>query len=522
MPANASRAPFTHRKTPLLDARSQQDWDRLRGHDGRGHMKRHSRESGNPDSRTQGNFRLPPRLSSSESGVVLITTLLLMVLLLFISASGLALSRTDIMIARNLLSGVQTLWIARAGTEVGKNWLEQHRVPSMLPIIIGPASFASGTYSVEVAALGNGSYRLTSTGHGPEGSRRVIEEVVRVPDFVPTGVVTNDGDGLHPDFDDLSGGAGRRIPGFSIDARNHAPDGSLSPDCPASILFATTQATAQTDLLTATATLKREIVTRANAFCLASGGSTAGGICTPGLSWVRGTAALPRFRTDPCVGTDSTCFVNLDLAQAALRATALPPTSYLPVVPQNRGPMTPAPTTTAPLVKLLTTSEQTRLRTALDEITQRIAVLPNESTLHITTSITSGAHAYGTPDMPKVTLVEDGTGALEISGGATVNGVGILVVPRVVQLKNATLNWLGIILIVGDGDLRVEHAAACGQITGAVVIRDDATLDRKFDLDLVGATALCSPFAVNYSCEATTRALALLAQTVSWTEKFDG
>lgn len=461
-------------------------------------------------------------VNSSEAGVVLLTTLVLMVLLLFVGIGGLALSRTDVMIARNLLSGVQTLWVARAGTAVGRNWLEASFSPVTLPVTIGPVAFANGTYTVEVAALGNGLYRFTSTGRGQEGSRRVIEETVRIPDFIPNGAVTNDGDGLHPDFDDHGSGAGRRIPSFSIDARNHAADGSLSSDCPATVPFATTQASAQADLLVALATLKREIVTRANTFCLASGGSTTDGTCTPGLAWVRGTATLPRFRTDPCADTDSTCFVNLDLAQAALRATALPPTSYLPTAPQNRGPMTPSPTTAAPLVKLLTTSEQTRLRVALDEVAQRIASLPSARTLHITTSITSGTHTYGTPDVPKVTLIEDGAGALEISGGAIVNGVGILLVPRIVQLRNATLNWRGVVVIVGDGDLRAEHAAACGQITGSVVIRDDAALDRKFDLDLVEATILCSPFAVNYSCEATTRALALLAQTVSWTEKFDG
>jgi hypothetical protein len=173
-------------------------------------------------------------------------------------------------------------------------------------------------------------------------------------------------------------------------------------------------------------------------------------------------------------------------------------------------------------VKLLTGSEQTRLQTAVDEITQRVAALPSANTLQISASITSGTHTYGTLEVPKVTVVEDGSGALEVSGGATVNGVGILLVPRVVQLRNATLNWRGMVVIVDDGDLRIGNAAACGQITGSVVIRDDAALDRKFDLDLVEATAGCSAFAVNYSCEATTRALALLAQTVSWTEKFDG
>ena len=485
-------------------------------------MRRYSHKSENPDSRVRRGFGITFCLFYSEAGVVLITTLILMVLLLFISVGGLALSRTDVMIARNLLSGVQTLWIARAGTAVGRNWLESTFSPVTLPISIGPTLFANGTYTVEVANLSSSLYRLTSIGRGPEGSRRVIEEIVHVPDFVPTGVITSDGDGLHPDFDDHGSGTGRRIPSFSIDARNHASDGSLSSDCPAIVPFATTQAAAQADLLATIATLKREIVTRANAFCFASGGSTSEGICTPGLSWVRGTAALPRFQTGLCVDTDPTCFVNLDLAQAVLRATALPPTFHLPAAPQNRGPLTPSPTTTAPVVKLLTADEQTRLRTALDEITQRVASLPSASTPHITASITSGTHTYGTPDMPKVTLIEDDTEALEINGEATVNGVGILLVPRVVHLRNATLNWRGIVFIVGDGDLRVEDAGACGQITGSVVIRDDATLDRKFDLDRVEATGLCSPFAVNYSCEATTRALALLAQTVSWTEKFDG
>lgn len=460
--------------------------------------------------------------NSSESGVVLLTTLLLMVLLLCIGVSGLTLSRTDVMIARNLLSGVQTLWVARAGTEAGKDWLEADFSPSLLPLTIGPTPLANGTYTVEVVAVGNGAYRLTSTGRGLEGSHRVIEELVRIPDFAPLGVITNEGDGLRPDFDDHGSGTGRRIPSFSVDARNHGLDGLLSSECPAVVPFATTQAAAQTDILAALSTLKREVVLRANTFCLATGGSTADGTCTPGLSWVRGTTALPRFHTDTCVAADPTCFVNLDLAHAALRAAAFPPTSYLPAPPQNRGPFTPTATPTTPIVKLLTASEQTRLRTTLDEIVQRIAALPSTSMLHITTSITSGTHSYGASNAPKVTVIEDAVSALEISGGATVNGTGILLVPRVVQLRNATLNWQGLILIVGDGDLRVEETTACGQILGAVVIRDDAVLDRKFDLDLVTETGSCSAFAVNYSCEATTRALALLAQTVSWTEKFDG
>ena len=101
----------------------------------------------------------------------------------------------------------------------------------------------------------------------------MIEEIVQVPDFVPTGVVTNDGDGLHPDFDDHGSGTGRRIPSFSVDARNHDSDGSLSSDCPAAVPFAQPKPLRKRTSGCHT-TLQREIVTRANTFCLASGSST--------------------------------------------------------------------------------------------------------------------------------------------------------------------------------------------------------------------------------------------------------
>jgi len=458
----------------------------------------------------------------SEAGVVLITTLFLMTLLLVIAAAGLALSRTDLMIARNLLSGTQALWLARSGTEMGKNWLETNLTTSPLPITLGPAVLANGTYTVEVAALGSGVYQLTATGLGPEGSRRVVEERVRLPDFSPSGVITNEGDGLHPDFDDRRGGIGRRIPDFTIDGRNHTPDGTLSVLCPALASFATTQIAAQNDIIAAANMLRHELVTRANTFCLADGSSTGAGVCTPGLSWIRGVGALPRFTSDPCVATASACYLNLDLSAAALRATALPPGLNLPSPPQNRGPMAPTVTGSMPFVRTLTTPEQTRLHTALDDMERRGGELPPEKTLRITASLTSGTHTYGTTATPKVTQIEDGTGALEISGGAIINGVGILLIPRILQLRNATLNWQGIILITGDGDLRVEDPAACGQILGAVIIRDDPAPDRKFDLDLVERNGSCSPLAVNYSCEAVTRALTILMQTVSWIEKFNG
>jgi len=161
-----------------------------------------------------------------------------------------------------------------------------------------------------------------------------------------------------------------------------------------------------------------------------------------------------------------------------------------------------------------------RLHTAVDDILQRTAELPENKVLHLSHSLGGGSYTYGTWDEPKVTQVEDGADALDMSDGAEVNGAGVLIIPRVVRLRNVRFNWQGIVLVVGDGDLRVEEAHACGHILGAVVVRDDDAPDRKLDLDLVQQGGGCPPLAVNYSCETVSRALTLLMKTVSWTEKF--
>ncbi len=455
-------------------------------------------------------------VSQSVAGIILMTTLFLLALLMLVGISGLVLSRTDLLISRNLLTGTQALWAARAGAEIGKNWLEMNLPTTLLPVTLGPAPVADGTYTVTIVALGGGLYRVTAVGLGPEQSRRVVTETVQLPEFSPLGAITSVGDGLHPDFDDTSGGIGRRIPDFSLDGRDHTPEGALSALCPAIAPFAVTQASAQSDLISAVETLKREVVVRANSFCLADG-SDAAGPCTPGLSWVRGPGALPRFTSGPCVASDPACFLNLDLAAAALRAVAHPADVHLPSPPNDRGPFTPG-SILQPFVRLLNPTEQTRLQRALADIINRIAELPEDKLLRITTSLTSGTHTYGTFVQPRVTQVEDGSGPLEVSSGAILNGAGVLLVPRVLRLMNATLNWVGIVFITDDGDLRVEDPAACGQVLGAVIIRDDAALDRKFDLDQVQATQSCPPFAVNYSCEAVTRALTVLMRTIAWTE----
>jgi hypothetical protein len=267
-------------------------------------------------------------------------------------------------------------------------------------------------------------------------------------------------------------------------------------------------------------TLKQQIVTRANSFCQADGSNLAGS-CTPGLSWIRGTGVTPRFLTGSCVATNPACFLNLDLSAAALRATGFPVSVHLPIMPEDRGPFAPIPGATS-LVLLLNATERGRLQTAIDDILQQTAELPENKVLHISHSLSGGSFTYGTWNEPKVTQVEDGADALDVSDGAKVNGAGVLIIPRVVRLKNVTFNWQGIVLVAGDGDLQIEEANVCGHVLGAVVVRDDATPDRKLDLDLVRRGNGCPPFAVNYSCEAVSRALTLFMRTVSWTEKFGG
>ena len=452
---------------------------------------------------------------AQQRGFIFISTLLLLSLLIPLSLSAITRLQTDLHISRNLLSSLQAFWIARAGLAVGKDWLENSGPQTAFPVSLGPQPFADGSYSVSIDRLGGGRYRVSALGQGADAARRRVEEIVHIPDFTPAGVVTSEGDGLHPDFDDNSSGTGRRIPDFSLDGRNHAASGGLLASCPAISPFATTRSSAHSDLSAALSSLKRGIVERANSFCQADGGSA----CTPGLLWVRGADSLPRFRTDACeAATDPSCFLNLNLSAPALRATGLPPALHTPLPPHDHGPFAPGP---APLVHPLSPPQRNHTRKALLDIVDRLPDLPAEKLLFLRSSLLAGTHTYGTPEAPKVTWIEDGEGPLDLDGGAVVRGAGLLLISRVVRLGRASLNWRGLVLIVDDGDLRVTDAEACGHILGAVVIRDNAVPNQKFDLDRVRAGPRCRPFTVSYSCDAVHRALGLFIRTVAFREGLD-
>ena len=459
----------------------------------------------------------------SERGVVLLTTLILMTLLAAIGGSRTLLSRVDLFLSQNLRSGVQAFWLAQAGAEVGKNWLEANLPGETFPVTLGPQALGAGTYTVRIEELDTRRYQITATGTGAEASRRVLQEVIALPPFTPWGAVTSLGAGLRPDFIDPATsppGSGHRIPDFSIDGRNHALAAGLSDRCPDIAPFAVSQTQAQTDLITAQHSLKQRIVTRANRFCRADGGSTVFGVCTPGLAWVRGATLLPRFDPLPCRLEDPTCFLRLDLSAAGLRATAQPTHIHLPTAPHNRGPFTPSSATT-PFAYLLSTEEWRQLQTALVEIQEQIARLEPDQVLEITQHLEHDPYTYGTAAQPRVTQVQESPAPLRMANNARVTGVGVLIIPRAVLLSNVTFQWQGLVVIVGEGDLRAVGPNVCGQILGAVLVHDNGSPGQKLDFDRVQRSSACAPLAVNYSCEAVVRALMLLHRTVSWTEQFD-
>lgn len=136
--------------------------------------------------------RLPliiPRSSFTikEDGFIFNSTLLLLTLLIPLRMTATARLQTDLHISSNLLSSIRALRIARAGTAVGKDWLKRNLPCTVLPITIGPRSFAYGRYLVTVERLDTGNYRVSAIGQGSNTSRHVVEEIIHIPGFPSVG-----------------------------------------------------------------------------------------------------------------------------------------------------------------------------------------------------------------------------------------------------------------------------------------------------------------------------------------------
>ena len=520
-----------------------------------------------------------------DRGIALPITLVVMSALVGLAGAGLILSRSDLMISNNVVTGAKAIWTAMAGAEIGKNWLKANLTSGPFPTTLGPTTYVSGNYTVTIdrynSGTNDGKFRITSTGVGPDNSHRVVEEVVRIPDLVNiVGAVTIDGDETGSQLNtnylsDMVIPLSKEIPSFSIDGRNHDKDGNLSNTCADISPIAGTTNNLNTDVTGRVDSLKDNIV-KESFNCNETGTD-----CPPGLFWVRGSLPGANYRyirsgTDcPGCGCPTNpllpqCYQNLDLSAPELWATAVtdnlvnPPAVTIPVAPNDRGPFmydTPANVTDPNLVKVLTSTEVTQLQKAINDILDFAINAQASEKVCIVGDISGGTQTIGTWTDPKIAIVSDpnsnnlrmkalstaapcsGAGGsgndLDVKDGAVVDGAGILIVPKRLRIEDATFNWQGIVVVLDDGDLRVTDSDACGTIIGAVILQDLQGNDPKLDLDTVeqqgngGVCAVrpplgcnpytnqCTPFSINYSCEAVDNALGnLILQTISWSEKY--
>ena len=124
---------------------------------------------------------------SEERGFVLVSVLMGATLLVALSSSGLFLSRTDLQITGNFVTGTQTLYVAEAGISHAWSILDDRSVFTNTfaagdTELLTDVVFGVGDYTVSTSALADtepNALRITSVANGPANARRVIEALVQ-------------------------------------------------------------------------------------------------------------------------------------------------------------------------------------------------------------------------------------------------------------------------------------------------------------------------------------------------------
>jgi len=152
-------------------------------------------------------------LLKDERGVVMVISLLILALLVGAGVGAIVSTQTDLKTSGNVKVGAQAFYLASAGIERGKKWLNTNIGTGSFPNTIDE-NFGAGSYNVTIA-LDNGRYTLTSIACLPAGnpcpsgnSKKEIKVIMDRPDFTPSAAINIDGDGTHPDLDDCGGGGG--------------------------------------------------------------------------------------------------------------------------------------------------------------------------------------------------------------------------------------------------------------------------------------------------------------------------
>jgi hypothetical protein len=378
-------------------------------------------------------------------------------------------------------------------------------------------------------------FLLTSLAVAPglrdNAGRRLLRSEVVAPSIRPAGAITMDSASAAPVLSD-----GNSVPRTSIDGRPHKLDGTLSASnrCSAVASMATDQAASSTQLIQALNNARQNIVQTANASCNWDGSSINPNVCTPGLWWVRGTDASPRFVTTisgssnhhnasasgggglslACDPTSASCYTNLNLAAPELLAVSA---AMAPHVPAVTSPVNPsAPFIGGPGNQSDPTIYQSSLIGTLPHqistLSALVASSVNQSNYFAVSSMNL-APSYGSNSNPAIVVITDSSLNLL---NTSLSGYGVLVVPNDLELNNSTLQWNGIVLVQsGNAQFKVGSGGN-GYINGALMLQPGGILAAS----LLSSTPGSGSFAISYSCEAIDMAFGSLPFKVVSSSEF--
>jgi len=412
-----------------------------------------------------------------------------------------------------------------------------------------PACDANGMQSV---------YMLTALAVTPglseNSARTLLRSEVVAPSIRPPGAITMDAVGSTPTFSD-----GTNIPSTAVDGRPHNMDGSAAPPgrCSKVAALATDNPTSTAQLQQELDTVRKNIVTTANASCNWDGSTQSGSgtSCTAGLWWVRGTGSSPRFITSisgspggpgpsgdgddgknsqlssgtgttTCNSSTANCYTNLNLASPELLAVAASYASPVPAVtlPGNLPPdQAPALFTGGPGNQTSGSIYQSSLTATLPNEVALVSALVTASqgqdNYVAVASANLSASPYGTSGKPKILRITDSSLILQ---NQTLSGYGVLVVPNNLEIDSGgSLQWTGIVLVqagsilsqTGSGAQFKVTAGGTGFIRGALLLQPGtATQPGSTASSVVSTTSTpgAPAFQISYSCDAIDMAFSSL------------
>jgi hypothetical protein len=160
---------------------------------------------------------MKPYLShlENEAGVALVTGLLVLVLLTALGTYAIDLSQIDQTLAANLKTSKQAFYVAEAGLQHAKIFLNQNQSnwttygSSTPQTLLAATPLATlGHYTVTIQDAGGGGRRVRSTGTTTSQANAVVENLVRRGPYTPGAALTVGGDLTISGNPDIAGAHG--------------------------------------------------------------------------------------------------------------------------------------------------------------------------------------------------------------------------------------------------------------------------------------------------------------------------